>query len=400
MRLKRNNPWNPRYAYPANVLAETGRFARVTPSAPRGTYDDPEIPDAWSPHYALPGNVRAERPGQGVNVSPGLPRGYGGDEVPSEFAASALEGWGSLGATPPPKLGKLAKGQRAVGGKLTLGGSSDPIANFGKSGAAAVIAAAKSLPPGDRRKALRAMLDAVDPSMWGAVEQKLNAQKKRGVTPAGGIQGAVAAALANHFAKQVREVGKTGKLPLNGVIGLGYYDEDQAHAHQVLGSYVELGWNPFSSVANAIGGAVTSIGSGIKKGVVATGEGIVGVTKATGRGIASAAKATGNAIADAAKATYNAAKKGLNALGDLACLAANSGLLKVAAQGAGMATGGPGGAAAGGTGADLVAGMCAPGGPGAQALVPQTPAPPSTGMSTTTMLLIGGGALGLLLLVK
>jgi hypothetical protein len=409
MRLKRNHPWNPGYALPASIYAE-GERANVTRQAPRGTYDDPEVSDAWSGHYALPGSVRAERPGQEVHVTPWARRGTGLRNTNNEFAQSALEGLGD--AAPPRKMAtkdpRLARGTAATGGKIVLGGTSDPIAGFGRDGAAAVMRAVNSVPAGERIKVLRAMLNAIDPAMWTAVDKKMAAAKAKGTPPKGGLPKAVAAALANHFAKQVVQVGRSGRVPVSGVLGLANYEEDVAHAHQSLSGFLaaegygDLGWSiggAISSIGGAVKGAANAVGSGVKTAVKATGSGIKTAVVATGHGIKTAAVATGHAIKTGATAVYNVAKDGLNALGDLACKAANSGVLTLAAQGAGTALGGPAAGAAGGQGAELVKGLCAKG--GASGIIPQQPASGDAGMSTTTMLLVGGAGLGLLfLLVK
>jgi hypothetical protein len=395
MRLKKNHPWNPGYALPGNVLAETGDDIRVTETRPRGTYDDPVVSAPWQSGYALPGSVRAERPGQGVDITPWAPRGTGGRHTHGEFARTALEGVPLFG---PTRGSKLARGQAVVGGRVKLGTAEDPIARFGTEGADALLQAANSAAkPGERIKVLRAMLNAIDPAMWTTVDAKMAKARARGVDPKQGLPKAVAAALANHYAQQVVQVGRSGgRAPLAGVLGITHHGE-ASDAHQSLGGYLSA--EGFEGLGWSIGGAINSVGRGIKDATNATGRGIRDATNATGRGIRDATNATGRGIRDAAKATYNAAKKGLEKLGDLACKAADSGLLTVAAQGAGMAAGGPGAAQAGGQGAEVVKALCSKPG-GAAALVPQAPAPAATGMSTTTMLLIGGAGLGALLLLR
>lgn len=310
------------------------------------------LPDAWNPGYEIPEYVMAEPPGRGVMVTDWLPRGTISELVP-EFQPVRLEQPGGLGSLGDDTLGVQ---QRAAG--------QNPIANYGPQAAGFLMRAIKTVPTNDRPMALRAIFDAIDPSLWRSVERQANQYRAKGYAAPQALERAMAEAMSAGF---VRELVQTGKRAMNGQrqpvrrqgqLALGVYPDAiptaQAYALEALGfSLSDL--NPVKYIK----AGASAVASGVKS---------------------------------AASATASFVKNGVKYIGGLACKAVNS----TAGQIGAAAVGGPAGAA----GAQAAQGMCSSGG-GAAAQPVYAPPPPSSLPSWVKPAAIGGGILlGAVLLTR
>lgn len=362
----------------------------------------------YAPGYALPDNVEKEPYGQGVYVTKYMPRksiatltqdwasegiekggpnmlgslgGVPGGILGGKHALSSKGGYGVLGSVEGifgNRRTQTTLGAHAAGGPGQVGGPGDVIADFGRKGAKGLLETVKSAPPADRKAALKLILDSMDRGFWSKVEAKADELKGgKGYDAATALEKALAITLANRMTAQLVDLGKSGKMPLNGPLGLASSDGMNCCCQNLSGA-LGLGFG-LSSITGAVKSAAKAVGSGVKTAV-----------KATGSGVATAAKATGSGVASASGAVFNTAKKGLGLLGSLAC----STVGQVGIAGAATVAGGP----AGGAGAAVAGALCAGSGGGGGAFVPQEPAP-AAGIPLVPIL-IGGGVLAFFLLRK
>lgn len=183
------------YAIPGYVQRE-GLQSRafVTKWAPRGTYDDPDAYDpSWDKSYAQPGYVMAEGYGQGAKVTEWAPRGsYVG------FAGKGLD-------HPATKL--PASYER-----------------FGNKAAQVVISRVASLPVESRQPTLKRILGKIDPTLYSRAAAHTAHYQRQGATKAQAVHAGLARAMASGMAKEVVQVGKSGRPPKAGsLLGLGCY---------------------------------------------------------------------------------------------------------------------------------------------------------------------------------
>jgi hypothetical protein len=163
-------PWQSDYAIPGYVRAE-GLQSRafVTKWAPRGTYDDPDPYDpSWDKALAIPQYIKDEGYGQGAMVT---------EQAPRRFYVGATR--------------RIKKGQKALGEY-----SRAPASVAGRITAGQILAAVYSLPPGHQKMHLRAMLDAIDPKLWGRVAAGTQEYIHRGASPRAALELALARGLA------------------------------------------------------------------------------------------------------------------------------------------------------------------------------------------------------------
>ncbi len=86
--LKKDHPWNGRYAIPDYVLSEPPGFGtHTTKQTPRGTISvmSARAP-SWRSGYAVPAYIHEEPIGRGVFVTKQLPRKTISTTIPSMFA--------------------------------------------------------------------------------------------------------------------------------------------------------------------------------------------------------------------------------------------------------------------------------------------------------------------------
>lgn len=332
--LKSGNPWNPHYAIPQNHLDAPNRGVAVTGYLARGSVGPyPEMP---------------------VVAGKYVPRGTVSGILPSMFR------------TPGQGEGNLSLG--AVGGARarkplvpTKPSANDPIATFGKRAADALFSNIDSVPKNLRVAALKDVLDAIDPAIWSTTEtraRELRAKKK--YNPRVALKKSIAAALANQMAKEATRAGQEGQIAPGGLLGLAAY-------------------GPAAALANfeATSGLWSSI-------------------KSAGKAVGSAAKSVGGAVASGAKAAYDYGKKGISAIGSLACKVTKAPGFTEAAAGASMAAGAP--PQAGAKGAETAKGLCSSGSGAADGSVQEFMQQAPAGIPMP--FLIGGAALLLIVALK
>jgi hypothetical protein len=326
------------------------------------------LPPSWNPGYEIPDYVMAEPPGRGTFTTAWLPRGTISGMVPEFQAvktAQIILGRNDAG------LGSLGDDTLGVASTRSSGRTGDPIAGYGTKAASWLMHSIRSVPSEHRTAALRAVLDALDPSLWGTIETRANALRGSGMNAKDALQAAMAQSMSEGMLKEMVGAGKRAmrgdRQPVKrtGQLALGVYPDAvpraQTYALEALGfSLSDL--NPVTAVKKAISTVTSTVSGGVS---------------AAGSGIKSAAGAVGSF-----------AKKAVSALGSLACQVVSS----PAGQLAATAAGGP----AGGAGAAAASGACAK-----SPIDPYSapPPPPAPGMSTGTKVAIGAavvGGLGLL----
>lgn len=327
------------------------------------------LPPSWNPGYEIPDYVMAEPPGRGTFTTSWLPRGTISGLVPEFQAvktAQRILGRNDAG------LGSLGDDTLGVQTSRASSRAGDPIAAYGQKAASWLMHSIKSVPSEHRTAALRAVLDALDPSLWGTIEQRASSLRASGMNAKDALQQAMAQSMSAGMLGEMVAAGRRAMrgdrnpVKRNGQLALGVYPDAvpraQTYALEALGfSLSDL--NPVKHITSAV------------KTVAST---VAGAGSAVGSGIKSAAGAVGNF-----------AKKAVTALGGLACQVVQSGAGQLAAT----AAGGP----AGGAGAAAAASACQK--PSTIDPYSAPPPPPAPGMSTGTKVAIGAavvGGLGLL----
>ncbi|MHC4175886.1 MAG: hypothetical protein ACYSWU_00155 [Planctomycetota bacterium] len=326
MFFRKPHPWDGQYAIPDYVMAEPpGRGTATTKYRRRKSIDNPAIPTPWQPGYAYPNYVGQEPIGRGVHRTKYYPRK-------------------SIDVLVPKYLGDDEPG--AVQGK-------DPIANFGQQVASRIMSSIRQLPVEERKPALKAVFDQLDPKLWGRVAAQGRKFERQGLPPKHALHQAIAASTSMGLLEEFIRAGQTGRVEVKSMLGLAAYGE--ASEIVVLeGMQGALGawYNPLSWVAK-------------------------GVSKAT---------------ATAAPAGMKAAEWGkgvISSIGSLACNVAGSRVGQLAASGGAAAAGAP--PEVGQKGANLVASACADQ-PGAAYAAPAKPFP-------LVPVLVAGGAVLLIAVV-
>lgn len=213
--LQRAHPWNPGYAIPGYVLDEPPqRGTHTTNELPRGTYDQ------IGPHsggYTEPGYVLAERGRGGQYGTKMLPRGtvLG---LPGDFLRPASGA--PRGA--PTAIGACYE-RAAIGEDLDRGGfrAGNPIQLYGEEAAELIVGTIDEVPAGERMAALRVVLDAVSPTLWTAVQERLGEFGKRGMPAKEALYWALAESMSEGMGKELVRLGRSGKVPTTGHLGLG-----------------------------------------------------------------------------------------------------------------------------------------------------------------------------------
>lgn len=369
------------------------------------------LPHPWNPGYAVPKYVLAEPPERGTFTTQWLPRGTISQIVPDYLAKPGRKilgrtdaDLGSLGGTTldcstlsrPTLAGHSLEGSSLGAEVYTLeplgAGGTDPVLAYGMKASSWIMSTISRVPQPQRKAALRALLDAIDPSLWSKVDADGQKHQAAGMNPKAALARALAENMSAGIAHEIVETGKRAlrgdrqPVKAEGQLGLGAYPmartRAQATAMEALGfSFSDL--NPVNAVKNAaraVAGAATTI---VKGTVNAAGE-VWDGTKWVGGKIGAGAKAAGGWVKD-----------GVNALGGFACKLASSPIGQVGASAAAVAAGAP--PQVGVAGAQAAAAMCS-----------KTPAvtqsqsqmsPPSTASRLPSWALPVGIGAGVLLLV-
>lgn len=246
--LRKSHPWNPGYAIPQNVRDEPfGQGVVTTAYSPRGTISMLQ-PDWLTEGAALEVAAKVDAramSGLGDSIFSSKKRAGNGSLGCTSLSGSSLAG-SSLGD------GGLFGPQTAQPQRIEIGGHSDPIANFGRDGARAVISQMKTVPASMRAEAMRALFDAIDPKLWDLVAaktEKFQATKK--YTPALALEKALAATLSNRLVDQFAKIAQTQQMPVGGLLGM----IDPAQRVEALSGFWSNLGDKLKSVGSSIVGA-------------------------------------------------------------------------------------------------------------------------------------------------
>jgi hypothetical protein len=318
-----------------------------------------------------------------VFVTKMMPRGTIPTLVPDELARKVpanIERM-ALGAT----YYELEPAAEALGATTKPGFKGDPIKGYGQKAAAWIMGTIDELDTKEDRKiALRALLDEVDPKLWNSVSAKADMYKKRlGMQPKAALQRALAAAMSDGMLREIVEAGKSGHIKDQTALALGYYE--------AMGAW----YNPVDWAKKA--------GSAVKKGAEAVyGAGKAAVTApvkaaswAAKKGY-SGAKWVGGKIKSGAGKVVDWVGTGLKKLGELACGVASSSLGPAAGAAGAAAMGAP--PQVGAMGVQVASGLCTKEEAAAAAAQQQAAAGKLPGWVLPAA--IGGGALVLVLALR
>jgi len=185
--------WDPGYALPGNVTDEgLERRAFVTKQMPRGSYDDPEVGTGG---MVVPQYVKDEGYGQGTHTTKWMPSGtYVGPKVPNWLNQRPRV----VRSQPAPGGGKVVTVQ-AMGDDAPM-----PLVfdQYGRRAAQALLETVGRLPAGAREKALRAIMDKVDKSLWSRTQTILKRYLAQEMPIAQAFPEALARALSTGIAAE------------------------------------------------------------------------------------------------------------------------------------------------------------------------------------------------------
>jgi hypothetical protein len=294
------NAWAPGLAIPKYVDGEPfGRGTFTTEYLRRRTFLAP--PAGWTAGYAIPQNVKDAPPGTGSLTTKQIKRRTISEWIPDGLMHRGKGDGVVLAQTPPGgALSGLGAVDITTAPVQTPGFPGDPIAQYGRELAAYIINLVKMLPASERIEAMRASLEQIDPKLWNAVASKAEALEKKGVASKTALQRALAASLADGFAREIIQIGLTGKVPRSGQVGATAFG-----APEPLGGF----WSKLKGVAKSVGNKMESLGckvlnspvAGYAAGVAGTSAGIPPTVGAAGVQLAaSAACGSGGAAAPAA----------------------------------------------------------------------------------------------------
>lgn len=295
------------------------------------------LPHPYNPGYVIPDYVMAEPPGRGTFTTKWLPRGTISDLVPDYLAKPGKTllgrndaGLGSLGC--PGMGGTLGGGSSLDGDTLgavertytleSLGGTrsrarrameamgssdaADSIGGaYGTKAAAWIMASIEKVPAAQRKAALRALLDTIDPTLWAAIEQKGSELKANGMSAKQSLGQAIALAMANGMSRELVAMGKRARAgdpsPVKDVGQLGVAARVPTATFDALDALgfslsslnpINIAKNIGSAIAGGVNAAETFVVAGVKK----VGGLACGVINAAGAGGAGAAAMANPAV--------------------------------------------------------------------------------------------------------
>jgi hypothetical protein len=213
------NAWNPGYADPEYVIKDgLERRASVTPMTPRGTYDDPKV---GSGGYALPNYIGKEGYGQGAYVTKWAKRGT--------FDVAAIPQVGAPVPTGDTYMTKPRRTRSMIGMGDIAYSSSNIFGQFGTKAATRIVARVMKMPASQRRAALKAALDKIDPMLFSRAERYTNELITKGTHPRAALVAGLAKAMSEGMLEELDRAGRSGTAPrANTLPGLGCYGATSA----------------------------------------------------------------------------------------------------------------------------------------------------------------------------
>lgn len=232
------NPWGSGYAIPNNVRDEgLQRQAIVTKWAPRGTYDNPPVGNNSS-GFATPNYVLAEGYGQGARATRWLPSGtYVGPAIPNPLnqrpqvtSVQTLPNGKQrvtvvrpgMGDTATPLVSAQTAGQAALA-VATDGVFPEPWGSYGVQAATAILSNVSKLPPGQRKTALKKIMNSVDPTLYRRTAALTKQHLATGMAPAQALHKGLSRAMTAGILNELHQTGKSGTVAASGQLGLGVY---------------------------------------------------------------------------------------------------------------------------------------------------------------------------------
>lgn len=219
--------WRSGFALPDNVLDEgLERRAFVTKQMPRGTYDN--TPPDPTGGFAVPGYVRQEGYGQGAYTTKWMPRGEYGPRVPQwiqkQPTVAAMRKVGDAKVVTIQR--RQFSGLGGLSGEPPLPG---PFEEYGARAASAILRRINQLAPSERKKQLKQIMDAIDPSLWNRTAEITRRYVGQGLTAVEAFPRGLARALAAGIAAEMIAAGKSRVAPQpRSLLGLGCYGCDAA----------------------------------------------------------------------------------------------------------------------------------------------------------------------------
>jgi len=199
-------------------------------------------------------------------------------------------GLGALGAA-PNKTGRASIG------------TDDPIEQYGNKAASIILSSLAELPQKDRAKALKEIMDEVDPKIYPMFKKEVKQAEGAGSTKQVAMQRGIAVAFKKGFVGEVMRIGRKKKAPTpgtrKGAVPLGAatgFEAQASNYYQGLGGVLST----IKDAVNKLGGLacdvatnpITPIAAGAA--TAAAGGGPAGASTAvTGVGIAAAACSSG-----------------------------------------------------------------------------------------------------------
>ena len=105
-----------------------------------------------------------------------------------------------------------------------LGRSRNPFAAYGQTSASYLVRRMSALPPAQRGPVLRAVLDAVDPSLWSAAQSNAAAARRAGVPAPAALERGLAQAMSTGITRDLAKIGQTRRAPApKSLIGLAVH---------------------------------------------------------------------------------------------------------------------------------------------------------------------------------
>jgi hypothetical protein len=131
----------------------------------------------------------------------------------------------------------------------------DPFKQYGERVGEYIMGTIHQVPADMRQIALEALLNELEPGLFDRVTKRANAYAKN-MGPKAALQAAIASSVSEGLVKEIIQIGKTGKVPVKSLAGLGYYDGAEALALEGLWDKIKSG---VSTVGRKIkGGAKTT----------------------------------------------------------------------------------------------------------------------------------------------